>query len=67
MQLHLRLVLEQKAAERLRGVLEGDGKRVVIQEGAGRLLTAFCVDVSTLDLQNFTGTIRVCSCDAFDV
>jgi hypothetical protein len=65
-QLHLRLVLESKAAEGLRGVLERDGKRVVIQEGAGRLMTAFCTDVSMLDLQNYTGTIRVCSCDAFD-
>jgi len=65
-QLHLRLILETQAAAQLRGVLEGDGKRVVVQEGAARLMTAFCTDVSMLDLQNYTGTIRVCSCDAFD-
>jgi hypothetical protein len=64
-QLHLQLSLERKAAENLRGVLERDRKRVTELE-PGRLMAAFCVDVTTLDLQRYTGSIRVCSCDAFD-
>jgi hypothetical protein len=66
LQVHLRLTMESKAAQNLRGVLERDGKRITGFADQGRLLSSFCVDVAQLDLQNFTGTVRVCSCDAFD-
>jgi hypothetical protein len=65
-QLHLRLTLERKAAEGLRGVLERDGKRVVAYGSSEQLRASFCVDVSALDLQRYTGSVCVCSCDAFD-
>ncbi len=65
-QVHLRLTLECKAATALRGVLERDGKRVSGAVDSGKLLTSYCVDVAHLDLQRFTGTVRVCSCDTFD-
>jgi hypothetical protein len=65
-QLHLRLTLERKAAEGLRSVLERDGKRVVAYGSSEQLRASFCVDVSALDLQRYTGSITVCSCDAFD-
>jgi hypothetical protein len=65
-QIHLRLVLEREAAQRLTGVLEGDGKRVYSHDTAGGLMSGMCVDVFTLDLQSYTGTVRVCSCDVFE-
>jgi hypothetical protein len=65
-QLHLRLTLERKAAEGLRSVLERDGKRVVAYGSSEPLRASFCVDVSALDLQRYTGSVCVCSCDAFD-
>ena len=65
-QLHLRVTLASRAAQNLRGVLERDGKRVGGCMDLGGLLTSFCVDVAELDLQKYTGTVRVCSCDAFD-
>jgi hypothetical protein len=65
-QLHLRLTLERKAADGLRSVLERDGKRVVSYGSSEQLRASFCVDVSALDLQRYTGSVCVCSCDAFD-
>lgn len=65
-QIHLRLTLESKAARSLRGALERDGKRVSGAQDHGRLLTSYCVDVAHLDLQKYTGSLRACSCDAFD-
>src|SRR2546425_13097797 len=66
LQVHLRVSLESKAAQNLRSALERDGKRVGGVSEQGRLLTSFCVDTSELDLQRYTGTIRVCSCNAFE-
>jgi hypothetical protein len=65
-EVHLRVILESKAAANLRGALERGGKRTAGIASAGRLLEAFCVDVAELELQRYTGTVRVCSCDAFD-
>lgn len=65
-QVHLRLTLERKAAQNMRGALERDGKRVAGCQDHGRLLTSYCVDVAQFDLQRFTGTVRACSCEAFD-
>lgn len=65
-QLHLRVTMASRAAQNLRGVLQRDGKRVGGCLDLGSLLTSFCVDVPTLDLQKYTGTVRICSCDAFD-
>ena len=65
-QIHLRLTMESKAARSLRGALERDGKRVSGSQDHGRLLTSYCVDVAQLDLQKYTGSLRACSCDAFD-
>jgi hypothetical protein len=65
-QLHLRLTLEREAAEGLRKVLERDGKRVVAYPSREQLRASFCVDVSALDLQRYTGSLCVCSCEAFD-
>jgi hypothetical protein len=66
LQVHLRVSLESKAAQNLRSALERDGKRVAGASEQGRLLTSFCVDTSELDLQRYTGTVRVCSCNAFE-
>jgi hypothetical protein len=66
LQVHLRLTLERRAAQNLRGVLERDGKRVAGSQDHGHLLTSYCVDVAQIDLQKYTGTLRVCSCDVFD-
>jgi hypothetical protein len=65
-QIHLRLTLESKAARHLRGALERGGKRVSGSHDHGRLLTSYCVDVSQIDLQKYTGSLRPCSCDAFE-
>jgi hypothetical protein len=65
-QLHLRVTLASRAAQNMRGVLERDGKRVGGCMDLGGLLTSFCVDIAEIDLQKYTGTVRVCSCDAFD-
>jgi hypothetical protein len=65
-QIHLRVTLASRAAQNMRGVLERDGKRLGGCMDLGGLLTSFCVDVAELDLQKYTGTVRVCSCDAFD-
>lgn len=65
-QMHLRLTTESKAAQNLRGALERDGKRVAGASDHGRLMTSFCVDVATLDLQKYTGTILICTCNAFE-
>jgi hypothetical protein len=65
-EVHLRVILESKAAGTLRGALERDGKRVAGIASAGGLLEAFCVDSPELELQRYTGTVRVCSCDAFE-
>jgi hypothetical protein len=65
-QLHLRLTTESKAAGNLRATLERDGKRVSGAMDHGRLMTSFCVDVASLDLQRFTGTVHVCSSSAFE-
>jgi hypothetical protein len=65
-QLHLRVALASKAAQNLRRVLERDGKRVGGCMELGGLLTSFCVDVPDLDLQKYTGSVRVCSCEAFE-
>jgi hypothetical protein len=67
LQVHLHVSLESKAAQNLRKALERDGKRVGGVAEHGRLLTSFCIDTSELDLQKYTGTIRVCSCNAFEV
>ena len=66
LQVHLRVSLESKAAQNLRTALERDGKRIGGVSEHGRLLTSFCADVSQLDLQRYTGTVQVCSCDAFE-
>ena len=65
-QMHLRLTTESKAAQNLHAALERDGKRVAGSLDHGRLMTSFCVDVATLDLQKYTGTILICSCNAFE-
>jgi hypothetical protein len=65
-QIHLHLTLETKAARSLRGALERDGKRVSGPQDHGRLLTSYCIDVSQIDLQKYTGSLRPCSCDAFE-
>lgn len=65
-QVHLRLTLEGKAAQNLRQALERDGKRTSGSQDHGRLLTSFCVDVPELDFQRYTGSVRVCSCEAFE-
>ena len=65
-QLHLRITLASRAAQNLRGVLERDGKRIGGCMDHGGLLTSFCIDVAELDLQKYTGTVRICSCDAFE-
>jgi hypothetical protein len=65
-QLHLRVALASKQAQNLRRVLERDGKRVGGCMELGGLLTSFCVDVPELDLQKYTGSVRVCSCEAFE-
>ena len=65
-QIHLRLTLESKAARNLRSALERDGKRVSGSHDHGRLLTSYCVDVAQIDLQKYTGSLRPCSCDAFE-
>src|SRR5947209_3993548 len=66
LQVHLRVALEEKAAQSLRSALERDHKRTAGHASAGGLMAAFCVDVAELDLQRYTGTVRVCSCDVFD-
>jgi hypothetical protein len=66
-QVHLRVTMENKAAETFRAALERDGKRIASFREQGQLMAGFCVDVPELDLQRFTGTVRVCSCDAFDL
>jgi hypothetical protein len=65
-QMHLRLTLESKAAQNLRAAMERDGKRVAGSMDHGRLLTSFCVDVATVDLQKYTGTVLICTCSAFE-
>ena len=65
-QLHLRITLASRAAGSLRRVMERNGKRVGGCMDHGGLLTSFCVDVAELDLQKYTGTVRICSCDAFE-
>jgi len=65
-QIHLRVALATRAARNLRVALERDGKRVGGCMDLGGLLTSFCVDVAELDLQKYTGTVRLCSCEAFE-
>lgn len=65
-QLHLRVALATRAAQQLRRTLDRDGKRVGGCQDLGGLLTSFCIDVPELDFQKYTGTVRICACDAFD-